>query len=169
MHNTGKHLLMDVRSDSDSDYVSASASVPASASVSAVYDHPQDAESSSLNMLSDVQEALDALDTLTKALRATGLWNDDASKLPAPEAFNSTVPFCLDTMPFEHWLQYVLIPKLSEMISSVRDGSLMPEALLSLKINVHPAAEEYWRGQWQEHRQVLLALRRLDAIFERHH
>lgn len=94
-----------------------------------------------------------------------GLWNLEGNG-PDPEAFKSTVPFCLDTMSFENWLQYVLLKKLALMMIRSLVDPKAEEEIRAMNVRVHPAAEEYWRGQWQEHRHVLLALRHLDEVFE---
>lgn len=37
---------------------------------------------------------------------------------PAPEAFNSTEPFCVDSMSLQQWLRYVFIPRLQAIIDA---------------------------------------------------
>lgn len=115
--------------------------------------------------MSNVMEIAKALDEIEQAMILHDLWNADVTKSPSPQAFESTVPFCLDTMPFENWLQYVLIDKLRDMLFRAQHDPSVLQDLSSLKLKLHPVAEEYWRGQWREHRQLLLALRRLDDIF----
>ena len=98
-----------------------------------------------------------ALSEIEQALRGSGLWTDDSLR-PNKEAFLSTVPFCLDTMELHCWFQYVLIPKVYELLKT-------PE-LLPKKLCVHTVSEEYYRGKWRDYRSLLVALRRFDALFE---
>lgn len=46
-------------------------------------------------------------------MRRIGMWSAQA---PPPAAFNSTAPFCHDTMRFENWLQWVFIPRMHALI-----------------------------------------------------
>lgn len=53
------------------------------------------------------------LNDLAKALQHYQLWSDQA---PAAEAFASTAPFCIDSMSFEEWLQFVFLVKMTDLI-----------------------------------------------------
>lgn len=46
-------------------------------------------------------------------LRTGGLWDDE---LPAEAAFASTEPFCVDTMDFPQWLQFVFLPRMGGLL-----------------------------------------------------
>ncbi len=96
------------------------------------------------------------LDAVEAQLRALGYWQGPAGR-PAEEAFLSQLPFCLDTMELPQWLEYVLLVKLREMLAA---GSELPSRLA-----VAPMAQEYWRGHWGEHRNLIAALRELDLCF----
>jgi uncharacterized protein YqcC (DUF446 family) len=52
---------------------------------------------------------------LEHSLREAMLWSNS---VPSAKALQSELPFALDTMPFEQWLQFIFIPKMSEIISS---------------------------------------------------
>ncbi|WP_075183180.1 YqcC family protein [Pantoea sp. 1.19] len=49
------------------------------------------------------------------ALRDTANWQQQA---PAPEAFDSSQPFCVDTMAPTEWLQWVLLPRMRAILDS---------------------------------------------------
>lgn len=49
------------------------------------------------------------LDTIEVELKQLGLWS--ASE-PEAEALASRLPFCVDSLPFQQWLQFVFIPKM---------------------------------------------------------
>lgn len=48
-------------------------------------------------------------------MRRLGLWE---SEPPTREALSSQLPFCRDTLRFEQWLQWVLLPKMREIVQS---------------------------------------------------
>lgn len=97
------------------------------------------------------------LQNVEDALKKLELWALDEEGRPDDEAFLSSIPFCLDTMEFHQWLQFVLLPKMRELLQT---PSSLPK-----KMAIHAAAEEYYRGKWREYRSLLNALRKLDALF----
>lgn len=68
-------------------------------------------------------------------LRALELWE---SEPPAPEALASTQPFCVDTLTLSQWLQFVFLPRMSQMVEAEHP---LPE-----KCGIAPMAEEYFSG-----------------------
>ena len=46
-------------------------------------------------------------------MRRIGLWETQA---PSPEALESLVPFCHDTLKFEQWLQWVFLSKMKLVV-----------------------------------------------------
>lgn len=98
------------------------------------------------------------LDKIELELRRLGYWRGEAGR-PDAHAFCSTVPFCLDSMEFWQWLEYVLISRLRELILN---DSPLPERMLTA-----PMAQEFWRGRWGEHKQLIMLLRALDDCFAR--
>lgn len=71
------------------------------------------------------------LDALETELSAMGKLT---SAPPAAEAFDSTVPFCMDCMPFTAWLQWLFIPRMRAIIDA---GAQLPSGA-----NIKPYAEE---------------------------
>lgn len=53
------------------------------------------------------------LEKISAEMLVQGLWQRQPI---APEALNSQMPFCTDTMTFEQWLQFVLVAKLQQML-----------------------------------------------------
>jgi uncharacterized protein YqcC (DUF446 family) len=79
------------------------------------------------------------------------LWQ---SSPPSAQALASTQPFCIDTLHFTEWLQWLLIPRLQEMIRQ--------ELPLPQSSQIQPMAEEVFK-QMQADTDALLALiNRLD-------
>lgn len=73
----------------------------------------------------------DALLELEQQLRALELW---AVSPPPPAALASREPFCVDTLPFEGWLQWIFIPRMAQIIET---GGSVPAGC-----NIQPMGEE---------------------------
>lgn len=93
------------------------------------------------------------LDALRAELQRAKLWS---TTRPALSAFHSTIPFFTDTMPFEQWLQFVLIERLDEM--------LRVEAPLPALSGVAPMAEMVWAQDLAERRYIVELLQDLDDL-----
>jgi len=52
---------------------------------------------------------------LEASLRVAGLWEQEE---PPPEALASAEPFCVDTLAFPQWLQWIFLPRMSALISA---------------------------------------------------
>ena len=103
-----------------------------------------------MNELDQMYELLTALEL---ALLEAGWWGDES---PDAAALTSTEPFCVDTLRFSEWLQWVYIPKMRAYIAS--QGAL-PERSGLLAI-----AEEAWRGSAADTDGLLLVMRALDGL-----
>jgi len=51
----------------------------------------------------------DQLLLIERELRVLGFWT---SSPPAPEALASQEPFCVDTLAFDQWLQWIFLPRM---------------------------------------------------------
>ncbi|NVJ68157.1 MAG: YqcC family protein [Gammaproteobacteria bacterium] len=92
-------------------------------------------------------------DLLENALKEAKLWSSVA---PSQEAMESSMPFAVDTMRFEQWLQFIFLPKMRD---SVAAKQLPPGPAQIL-----PIAEEVYKEQLEAVRSVLNALRKFDEI-----
>ena len=85
-----------------------------------------------------VRERLLAIEAL---LRETEHWQDSA---PDSRAFASEQPFCLDTMEPLEWLQWVLIPRMHQLLESgtplPQNFAVAPYYEMALD-NAHPVRE----------------------------
>lgn len=61
-------------------------------------------------MRDQLSQLLKALET---ELHAQGRWD---SEPPAASALQSTQPFAVDTLNFDQWLQWILLPSLNELL-----------------------------------------------------
>lgn len=95
------------------------------------------------------------LDKLEAELKALDLWGGE-HKRPDPEALNSASPFCIDTLEFNEWLEYIMIERFRQMIAAS-----MP---LPRKMQVHTYAQERYRGQWSKYRSLIGVLQNLDRL-----
>lgn len=87
-------------------------------------------------------------------LRQHQLWQ---SSPPQAEAFNSTQPFCMDTLEPYEWLQWVLIPRMHALLDA---GGELPGAFA-----VAPYYEIALEAQHPGREAVLALLLELDALF----
>lgn len=57
------------------------------------------------------------LDRLEQQLKLLSLWGGE-HKRPDVEALNSNTPFCMDTLEFHQWLEYVFLERFRQMLSA---------------------------------------------------
>lgn len=58
-------------------------------------------------------ELADYLLAIERELRIAGLWSVEP---PSAQALASEQPFCVDTLAFEQWLQWVLLPRMKVLL-----------------------------------------------------
>ena len=102
-------------------------------------------------------ELADILLALEAELRRLDLWSEQP---PTSTALASTEPFCIDTLDFHQWLQFVLLARMKIIIESRAD---LPQASGILAM-----AEECYRDDLNRMSEVLEMLRQFDAVVSRH-
>ncbi len=85
-------------------------------------------------IITDLERIAALLETLTCELKLLNLWQ---TQRPTSDELLSSAPFCCDTLSFEQWLQFIFIPKLTEMINQQQS--------LPTKISLTPMAEEAFK------------------------
>ncbi|EKT60153.1 YqcC family protein [Providencia sneebia] len=101
------------------------------------------------------QLIIEKLGHIEAEMRAKAFWQEVP---PSPDAFESTEPFSLDTMEALEWLQWILIPRLYELIEQ---NAILPDAFA-----VAPYFEEVYKNDEEGQYQLLLSqLRELDSFF----
>lgn len=95
----------------------------------------------------------DVLLELERELRALGLWSPQP---PSTADLSSQEPFCLDTLDFEQWLQWVFIPRMAAIIEA---GGSMPPGC-----NIQPMAEESLAHLGRRRHELLSILGRIDRL-----
>jgi uncharacterized protein YqcC (DUF446 family) len=58
-------------------------------------------------------ELLELLAHLEQVMKTCRIWSEST---PNAQALKSTQPFCVDTLSFENWLQFVMIPTFKRMV-----------------------------------------------------
>jgi len=95
----------------------------------------------------------DAMEEVENQLSRRGLLE---SEPPSPEALASRQPFCVDTLRFPQWVQFVLLPRLRELLET---GRAMPEYC-----EVAPMAEEYLKTEDLAAEPLVEALQTVDRL-----
>ncbi|AGH81843.1 hypothetical protein PCNPT3_09525 [Psychromonas sp. CNPT3] len=93
------------------------------------------------------------LTSLECELKALDLW--EASK-PSEHLLNSELPFCIDTLSFPQWLQFVFIEKMKIILNMA-----MP---LPQTISVAPMATEYFTLQQLPSSPLIILLEQIDTL-----
>lgn len=83
-------------------------------------------------------------------LKSLGLWTSQA---PSVEALADPTPFACESMQFEHWLQFIFIPKMSVL---VEQGKTLPS-----HIALTPMAEYLWQDR-TEMKRLIFIINQLD-------
>lgn len=92
---------------------------------------------------------------LETEMRERDLWEGSP---PPPDAFDSTTPFCADTMDFSQWLQWVFIARFRALLGG---GHPLPAVC-----DISPMAEEALRGLDADTDGILRLLAGFDAYFD---
>lgn len=85
--------------------------------------------------MNGVCELLSLLMDIEMSLRRLELWQQQS---PPPGALLSTQPFCIDTLSFPQWLQFILLPRMRTLVEA---GQRTPGPS-----QIGPMAEEYFKS-----------------------
>lgn len=95
----------------------------------------------------------DQLLLIERELRRLGWWSSAA---PALERLSSVEPFCVDTLAFEEWLQWVFLPRMKQIIER--------QAPLPTSCAILPMAEVAWAQQGERGVVLLRLLGEFDRL-----
>ncbi|WP_371372820.1 YqcC family protein [Thalassotalea aquiviva] len=84
------------------------------------------------------QTIMTLLNALEQELKNLGLWQQEGID---EDLLQSTQPFCIDTLSFEQWLQFVFLTKMHQMIEA---NQALPN-----NIAICPMAEESFKSLGQ--------------------
>ncbi|GGJ99701.1 YqcC family protein [Pseudomonas matsuisoli] len=95
----------------------------------------------------------DQLLLVERELRRLGWWED----IPPPDkALTSEQPFCVDTLDFSQWLQWIFLPRMKLMIEQ--------DAELPTTSGIRSMAEYVYQARLADARPLIEALGRFDAL-----
>lgn len=100
-----------------------------------------------------VPAVADQLLLIERELRVLGCW---ASSPPAPAALGSQEPFCVDTLAFDQWLQWIFLPRMKQILER---GDPLPAVSGILAM-----AEMVYQDQPQRVAGLLEALETFDEL-----
>lgn len=86
-------------------------------------------------------------------MRAQGLWQ---SQIPSGDALASREPFCIDTLTFPQWLQFIFIVRISLIIQG--------QEALPQTSGILPMAQEYFGATDWSGAQIMRILRDFDLL-----
>jgi len=92
---------------------------------------------------------------ITEELARLGLLE---SEPPSTAALNSTLPFCVDTLRFEQWLQWLALPRLRLLVER---GGTLPHAARMAAMSEYSFAE---RGLARETLRLTVLISALDRL-----
>ncbi len=104
-------------------------------------------------MDSRILDIADHLLLIERELHVQGWWSSVA---PSAEALSSTVPFAVDTMAFDQWLQWIFLPRMKEILER---GLPLPSASGILVM-----AETVYVDRPEESRQLRKLLAEFDQL-----
>lgn len=107
-------------------------------------------------MMETYETLADRLLAIEMELRALGLWDSEA---PAAAALASTEPFCVDTLRFSQWLQFILLPRLQALLEA---GAQLPA-----NSEIAPMAELALQGMEGDPTGLVAELQALDRLLSR--
>ncbi len=103
-----------------------------------------------------VNELAEHLLLIECELRVLGWWQEQA---PSAEALASQEPFCVDTLTFEQWLQWIFLPRMKQLLEA--------DAALPSVSGIQPMAEMVYREQSGVARRLLELLGEFDRLLTR--
>ena len=97
------------------------------------------------------------LTTLEAELRAQGRWDEEP---PADAALQSNQPFAFDRLSFDQWLQWVLLPRMHEL--------LLLQMPLPSSCSIAPMAEEVYGQDGSGGARIILIIADIDLLLTEH-
>jgi len=86
-------------------------------------------------------------------LRISGKWEPEQ---PTEKALASDQPFCLDTLAFEQWLQWIFLPRMKEIVEHAHP--------LPIKSGIYEYAEECLHNKDLQSSDLLTLIKRFDDL-----
>lgn len=90
---------------------------------------------------------------IERELRLQNWWSEQP---PMSEALASQQPFCVDTLAFEQWLQWIFLPRMKQLLESA--------AALPTASGIQPMAEQVYQGEMERARELIRLLGEFDQL-----
>lgn len=90
---------------------------------------------------------------IERELRVQGWWADAP---PSAQALASQEPFCVDSMAFEQWLQWIFLPRMKALLES---GAALPSVS-----GIQPMAEQVFGERSIKARALIALLGEFDQL-----
>jgi uncharacterized protein YqcC (DUF446 family) len=110
-----------------------------------------------INVMSNHEQVGLALQSLQQVMSNLGHWSESGISI---NALASQQPFCLDTMNFSQWLQFVFIPNIQALINA---NQILPR--LAKGQGIEPMAIEFYKNT-QADRDIPVLIRQLDTLLQ---
>lgn len=104
--------------------------------------------------MNKTQQLSALLQDLTQVLKQLNLWQ---LQRPSASKLASTQPFCIDTLDFHQWLQFIFIERMQAMIDA---RQALPQNLCLM-----PVAEEVYKNADFNPKPLYLVLTQIDNLF----
>lgn len=101
-------------------------------------------------------QAQQLLTAIEAELKQRLLWND---MTPSAEALASTAPFCIDTLCFADWLQFIFLAKMKPLV--------VMQMPLPAKMVIHPMAEEAFKPVAADTHALLALILSFDQLLNK--
>lgn len=88
-------------------------------------------------------------------LRTNGHWDKD---IPPAGALTSTEPFCVDTLRFEQWLQWIFLPRMKTILEQAHP--------LPAKSGIYEYAQDYFPKGDVQAPNLLRLIKRFDELID---
>ncbi|BFM17851.1 YqcC family protein [Maricurvus nonylphenolicus] len=99
------------------------------------------------------REVNDVLQALEQDLKTLGLWEVEA---PPAEHLASQQPFCIDTLTFSQWLQFVFLNRMQALVDE--------QLPLPAQCGIAPMAEEYFKPMALDASVLIQRLETIDRV-----
>lgn len=93
--------------------------------------------------------------TLQQEMQRLNQWSYE---LLSEQAMQSQQPFCMDTMSFNQWLQFIFIPRMQALV----DGNL-PLPSMTKGQGIEPMASEYFKSD-KNCQPIIAVIAQLDEL-----
>ncbi|AOE50635.1 YqcC family protein [Kangiella sediminilitoris] len=98
------------------------------------------------------EQYLIVFETIEKRLIELDLWS---SQHPGQDALESDMPFCVDTLRLEQWLQFVFLPRMRNIVER--------EELPPGPAQIAPIAEEAFK-ETEDAERLIRAIQKFDEV-----